>query len=401
MQHWSKNNAIVILMMVPIASLYAFSLDLYLPLLPKVQQFFGSSILYLQMGNSLFFLGFGLGQLVFGPISDTIGRRPVIIFSLSLYILGSIIIVLSESINVFIIARIIQAVGACGGYLCCFATIRDLYSCPKNSAEMFSYLNAFLAISATCAPTIGTILGYGHSWKIAFVVLLGLGLSALALSVIKYAETFPKPTNKTGIKYKEVSKNYKKIFCNINYQLYTFAAAIGMGSFFAFYSISPYLYQMTLHLTTMEFGLLYGSCGIVFLLGSYICGKTIKHTGIYKSLMIGLIIHLLGCLIIVLSHIVTGGTQIAPTHCGIILIIFGASFLVSAGIGGTMAPFEDIAGSAFAMIGSYKFIFAEILGTCIAAIYNNNALSLGATLMTLNVVAITLMTIYKNRLAEH
>ena len=382
------------------ASLYAFSLDLYIPFMPKAQQYFNTSIIHLQMGNSLFMLGFGLGQLICGPITDAFGRRPVILCSMALHVIGSITALLTTSIDVFIMARMIQAVGACGGYLCCFATIRDIYLSPKGSAEMFSYLNAFISISATCAPVIAAMLGQNHPWKIVFVALLAFGILALLLSSTKYTETFPTPKVR-GIQYKEVYKNYKRVFCDINYQIYTLSAAIGIGSFFAFYCISPYLYQMTLNLSTIEFGLLYGSCGTVFLLGSYICGRTIKHTGIYKALILGLTIHLSGCLIILLSHFINGSTHILPTHSGVILVIFGASFLVSAGIGGTMAPFKDIAGSAFAMIGSYKFLFAELLGTFVAALYNDNALSLGFTLLALNLLALTLMVIYKNKLAEH
>lgn len=400
MKPWSKNNAIVILIMIPMASLYAFSLDLYIPFMPKAQEYFHSSLIHLQMANSLFMLGFGFGQLICGPISDAFGRRPVLLFSMSLHIVGSIAIILTDSINVFILARMTQALGACGGYLCCFATIRDVYLRPKNSAEMFSYLNAFIAISATCAPVIAAMLGEGHPWKIVFYALLALGCIAMLLSCTKYPETFPKPQS-PGIKYKAVYQNYKRVFCDINYQIYTLSAAIGIGSFFAFYCISPYLYEKTLSITTLEFGLLYGSCGMVFLLGSYLCGRIIKHTGIYKALMIGLAIHLSGCLTILVSHFIADGTHILPTHLGVIFIIFGASFLVSAGIGGTMAPFKDIAGSAFAMIGSYKFIFAEVLGTFVAAFYNDNALSLGFSLLTLNLFALALTSFYKNKLAEH
>ncbi len=401
MKTWSNNNAIVILTMTAMASLYAFSLDLYIPLLPKAQQYFGSSILYLQMGNGLFMLGLGLGQLIFGPISDAFGRRPVMLFSILLYIAASTIIILTDSIDTFIIARMVQAIGACGSYLCCFATVRDLYICPKDSAEMFSYLNISIALSATCAPVIGTLIGEGHCWKTVFIALLGLGALALVISFTKYVETFPNTNNIASLKYKEVSNNYKKIFCDINYQIYTFAAAIGIGGFFAFYCISSYLYQMILHLSAMKFSLLYGSCGLVFIVGSYICGKTIKQIGIYKSLMAGLMINISGCLIILLAYLITGTTVILPTHCGVILVIFGSSFLVGAGIGGTMAPFKDIAGSAFAMIGAYKFIFAEILGTFVAATYNNNALSLGFSLIVLNMISIILMVHYKNRLSEH
>ena len=102
MKKWHYNKLMTILLMIPLVSLYSFSLDLYLPLLPKVANDLHASKIMMQNGNSVFMLTIGLGQLIFGPISDHFGRKPILIVSLLTYIVGAIITVFTTSISFII-----------------------------------------------------------------------------------------------------------------------------------------------------------------------------------------------------------------------------------------------------------------------------------------------------------
>jgi Bcr/CflA subfamily drug resistance transporter len=401
MKKWQYNKLLTILLMIPLVSLYSFSLDLYLPLLPKVALDLQASKISMQTGNSIFMLTIGIGQLIFGPISDHFGRKPTLITSLFLYIIGAALTVITTSLTMFILSRGLQALGACGTYLCCFASIRDIYNDENESAEMFSYLNIANSISAIIAPTIGAIIGKYYPWKIIFVILTTFSVVSLLLALYIYKETaspIKKKANNNSLLTNTIY-NYTKVFRNINYQVFTLPAAVGIASFFAYYCVSPYLYQQVIGTSELQYGILYGSCGLTFFLGSFCCGQTVTKYGIKTTMWAGLVCHLVGTITLLAGHLILNQTNLIFTHTGIILILFGASYMVGAGIGGTMAPFQDIAGSAFALISAYKFVFAQIVGDIVMRLYSGNVVSLGCTLLCCNLIALTLLYTYKNKIS--
>ena len=383
MQRWPFSQLSTLLIMVPLVSFYSFALDLYIPLLPSIQQEMEASRVVMQYTNSLFMFFCGLGQLVFGPISDRYGRRPVLLISTHVLFLANIICAFSPSVTFLLLGRILQAIGACGCYLVAFATVRDIYPDANKSAEMFSYLNIANSLSAIFAPSICSFIGAIMTWHAIFYLQMLTSALTTFYCLFFFYETTP-PSHVKPLHLSKILSNYYTIFTHVNYQVYTLPAACGMGSFFAYYSVSPYLYQEVLGFSPLTFSILYGTCGLTFLLGSYLCGLCVAHYGILTSLILGLLIHILGCLGVLACATILPNLIAIPFHLSIILIILGASFMVGAGIGGTMAPFASMAGAAFAMISCYKFMLSEIMGDWVVYFYNNTPLSLALILLFIN-----------------
>ena len=224
--NWIYNRLITILIMIPLVSLYSFSLDLYIPLLPDIQEYFLTSKVNYQYSNSLFMLFCGVGQIIFGPISDNFGRKKTLLFSLIIFILANLICIFSNNVYVFILGRVFQAIGSCGAYLCCFATIRDIYINENESAEMFSYLNIANSISATIAPSLGTYISTYFPWQSIFVALTISSIFTFLYCITIYIETAPYTKN-NKFNITNIIYNYKKVFFHINYQVYTLSAACG------------------------------------------------------------------------------------------------------------------------------------------------------------------------------
>jgi DHA1 family florfenicol/chloramphenicol resistance protein-like MFS transporter len=392
---WKYNKGLTILLMVPLVSLYAFSLDLYLPLLPAVAKDLQATKAAMQYGNSLFMLVCGIGQLIFGPLSDRFGRRPVLLGSLVVYLIGSLILSTFSSLPLFILARGLQAFGSCGTYLCCFASIRDIFTSDTESTEMFSYLNISLSLGAITGPTVGALIGTTSSWHTIFAILSLHAIISGMYSLFFYHETAPTQQSQQASAYQRALAAYKEVFASMDYHVYTLPAAVGIGSFFSFYCMSSYLYQEVMHISPLNYGLLYGSCGLIFFVGSFLCGQTVKRVGIQKTLWAGLACHMLGALVVTGSFIITGQSLLVPTHIGVLMIILGSSYMISAGIGGTMAPFQHIAGAAFALISAYKFIFAQILADIVMRFYAGNAEPFGIALILANITAAAVLLLGK------
>ncbi len=383
--------------MVPLVSFYSFALDLYIPLLPAIQQEMDASRVVMQYTNSLFMFFCGLGQLVFGPISDRYGRRPILLVSCQILFLANVVCAFSPSVEFLLLGRILQATGACGCYLVAFATIRDIYPDANKSAEMFSYLNIANSLSAIFAPSIGSFIGSMMTWHAIFYTQMITSAATTTYCLFCFYETTstqdPQPLN-----FRKIGQNYWTIFTHINYQVYTLPAACGMGSFFAYYSVSPYIYQEVLGFTPLAFSLLYGTCGMTFFVGSYLCGLCVARYGILSALTVGLTIHIFGCLGVLACVTLLPTLLALPFHLSIILIILGASFMVGAGIGGTMAPFSAMAGAAFAMISCYKFMLSEVMGDWVVFFYDDTPLSLGLILLAVNLLSWLVLLLNKHKL---
>lgn len=394
---WPFSHLVTLIIMIPLVSFYSFSLDLYIPLLPSIGNDLGSNIQTMQYTNSLFMLFCGIGQIVFGPLSDHYGRLPTLKGSLIIFALANIICMYAWTFPILLLGRILQAIGACGSYLCCFATIRDIYQDENECAAMFSYLNIANSLSAICAPTLGTLLGRTFGWPSIFFVLGIAAICSLGYTLIAVETTSSKPST---LNLSQLITSYRDVFFHPNYQLFTLPAAIGFGTFFAYYCISPYLYIETMGFSKLAFSIFYGSCGITFLVGSYICGQLLQRIGILNTINIGLACHALGACLLLQGFWLTGSPNIYFIHPAVLLCIWGASFMVGAGIGGTMAPFKKSAGVAFAMISCYKFIAAHSLGDIVMHFYNNTPMSLGICILSLNALSCLLLWAFQNNIVN-
>lgn len=393
---WTLQEGATIGLMVPLVSAYSFSLDLYIPLLPTIQAAMEVSRADMQLTNSLFMLCCGVGQLVFGPLSDRYGRRRILFISLAFTLIANLICMHTLIYHWFLLGKLLQAIGACGTFLCCFATIRDLYHKPEKSTEMFSYLNIANSCSAIIAPSIGTQIGQRFGWPAIFVALALYAMYSLITCYFFFSETAPDREVKE--RENSVISDYFRILSHINYQVYTLPAALGVSSFFAFYSVSPYLYQQTFGLSKVYYSILYGSCGMTFFIGSYICSRLVKRIGILETLSIGMGCHAVGCCGIMASFWFLTSLKLACMHGSVMLMLLGCAFMVSSGIGGTMAPFGTIAGSAFALISAYKFSMCYLLGEIVMTFYDNTPIPMGLMLLGINIFASSIVFIFRKKI---
>lgn len=392
---WPLNKSLTIFLMIPLVSAYSFSLDLYIPLLPAIQSALEVSRSDMQLTNSLFMLFCGAGQLFFGPLSDRLGRRSILLLSMSMSIHANLICMHATQYALFLFGKSLQAIGACGAYLTCFATIRDLYHQPEKSAEMFSYLNIANSVSAIIAPSIGTQLGNHFGWQSIFFTLSIYAVYGFISCYFFYAETAPEPQPQQ--KKRSVINDYCCVFTHVNFQVYTLPAALGISSFFAYYSISPYLYQQTFGLSRESFSILFGSCGLTFFIGSFVCSRLVNQFGVMKTLILGIAFHAIGCCGLILSFIFLNSLKLAIMHLSVMLIIWGSSLMVSSGIGGTMAPFKSIAGCAFALISAYKFTLCYCLGELAMHFYDNTPIPLGIMLLSINILAVIILLCFRHK----
>ncbi|MCK4934826.1 MAG: MFS transporter, partial [Simkaniaceae bacterium] len=171
-----KNFYQTLLVLSPLVFTFAFALDIYIPAVPEMPKIFKTTHGMVQLTLSIFMLVCGFGQLFIGPLSDHFGRRKIVLASIAVFTLGSFACTLARSIEFLILARMLQALGACGMMVTAYAIVRDLFD-GKENFKAYSYLNGSIAISPLIAPLFGGYLVYWFNWRATFLFLTILGIS--------------------------------------------------------------------------------------------------------------------------------------------------------------------------------------------------------------------------------
>ena len=156
--------------------------DMYLPSLPDIAHKLDASTAQVQLTISSYLIGFAFGQIVYGPVSDRHGRKPVLIAAVALYCLATLACALSTSIEMLIVGRFVQAIGGAGGIVLARAIVRDLYSGARAGREL-SLMGAVMALAPVCAPLLGGVLQTGFGWRSVFFTLVSIGLVGAAIVV--------------------------------------------------------------------------------------------------------------------------------------------------------------------------------------------------------------------------
>ena len=226
---------IVIAILAPLSFSFAWALDIYIPVSSKLISILHTNQSMIQMTLSLFLAFVGIGQLLFGPISDQIGRRAMAIISTLVFILGSLLCALSHDIYLLIFSRVIQALGGCGMLNASMAIIRDLFDEIK-SARAYSFLNGSIAFSPLLAPFVGSYLDIWFGWRSIFVFLIGLGLICSAVTVCFIQETLP-PQNRVKFNV-SIFNRYFTVLKSKEFIFFGTCSVVGIGCLFSFFSIS-------------------------------------------------------------------------------------------------------------------------------------------------------------------
>src|SRR5262249_40392384 len=154
-----------------ITALGPISTDMYLPSLPDIGRLLSAGPAAVQLTLSAYLVGFAVGQLGYGPVSDHHGRQPVMLTALGLFCAGHIGCAAAPSIEVLIAARALQALGGSGAIVVARAIVRDLYAGPRAGREL-SLMGSIMAIAPIAAPLIGGVLQTGFGWRANFIVAL-------------------------------------------------------------------------------------------------------------------------------------------------------------------------------------------------------------------------------------
>lgn len=350
-----------IMLLALLTSLGPLSIDMYLPALPQMANDFG--ITTQRVANTLpaYFLGLALGQLIYGPLSDRIGRKTPLYFGLLLYICASILCTFANSEWSLIAARILQALGGCVGVVIARAAIRDRLDL-QSSAQAFASMMIVMGIAPIIAPSLGALVLLYFSWPAVFVFLSTIGLICLICVHFFFQESLP-IERRLNLNIKQVLNLYGAIFKQKSFRWPMLAGCFSGGILFCYISSSASILMDDYGLNQQQFAYAFGLNALGIILLSSINKKLGRTFSVLQRLKIGAVLQLLGVLVL-LSASLLSNVALWIVLIGMFLAISGIGFTGPNAMALALAMAEqgERAGTASAVMGSMQFACGLLAG---------------------------------------
>ena len=382
-----------------LTALGPLSMDMYLPSLPEIGRTLHAPILDVQLTISSYLFGFAVGQIFYGPISDRLGRKPILLAALVLYGVASIGCAAAQSIHGLIALRFLQALGGAGVIVLARAVVRDLYSGARASREL-SLMGSITAFAPIVAPMIGGILQTAFGWRATFLLLVIFAGIAGAVAARLLPETLRKPTAgpfslaAMGALYRSVLV-HRGFLANLGILTTTF---VGL---FAWVSGAPIVMQGTSYgLTPLVFGVTFAMGAAGYMLGAFIASRVVMRLGIDRTMGIGCVILAAGGLIM---------AAVVALHLANVIWFVGAMTIYLAGLGlalpaamaAALTPFPDRAGTASSLMGFTQQSGAAIAAAAIGLYLGKSAWPVAGVVATMGCIALAIWALTRKvRVAE-
>ena len=334
-----------ILTLVSLAGMAALSMNIFLPSLPGMTAYFDTTYAIMNLSISMYLAFTALLQLFIGPISDQVGRRPVVLISFVIFFIATIGCLLSTSIEVFLIFRMLQAFIVTGMVLS-RAIVRDIVE-DEKAASMIGYVTMGMAIVPMFAPAIGGFLNDLFGWKANFSMLLFIGIIIAALAYFDLGET----NNNISKGFSKQFKEYPELFKSKRFWAYCFTTVFASGSFFSFIGGAPFVSTNSFELSSSAFGIYFGVTTLGYVVGSFISGKFSERFGIHFMLLQGSWITALGLLLSLFIFWLGFGSATVFFGCMILAGVGNGMVLPNANAG-LLSVRPSLAGSASGIGGA-------------------------------------------------
>jgi len=346
------------------------STDMYLPSLPSIAHQLHGSTAQAQLTISSYLVGFAVGQLIYGPISDRRGRKPVLLAALGVYCVASFISALAISVDMLIAARMLQALGGCGGIVLARAIVRDLYSGARAGREL-SLMSMVMALAPAIAPLIGGVLQTVFGWRANFIVLVLCGLVIAATAWRLLPETLKKATD-AGEPPRSMLRAFRGFLGDGAYLAHTGIVVFTYAGLFAWISGASFVLQNLYGLSALAFGIAFavGSCGVM--IGSAIGSRLGGRLGLDRIIGIGVIVQVAGGLLM-LAGLAFGLHLALSLVLPMAVYLTGLGMVLPHGIAGAMQPYRDRAGAASSLLGFLQQGAAALCGVVVGQMLGDSA----------------------------
>lgn len=364
--------------------LLPISVDGSLPAMPEIATYFRTSTASVQYSLSAVILGIALGQLVYGPLSDRFGRKPVIVTGGLLYVAVSMACANTSNIEYLIGLRFLQGFFACSGIIVARAVIRDLFD-REAAARLFALMMGIHGIMPTIAPGLSGWLTQEYGWRTVFWVMAGFGLFTVLTVLFGLAES-NRQRNPDAVNPAVLFRNYGAIHRNRIFRSNATCACFMYGALMAYFAGAPVGLIQYLGLSPVEFGIAMAVPIVFYIVAQIAVARVAHRIGMDLMIRIGVILAAtagIGMLGFVLSGNISVYTLMGP----VVLVLTSLAFIIPGTTAGAMSPFAEMAGAASSLLGFIQFLAASVATTMIGLLNDGTPLPMAAAVFVCTICA--------------
>ncbi len=370
------------LLLVALTACGTMGMHVIIPALPATARALNMSISTTQLTITLYLIGLAVGQLLYGPVSDRFGRRPVLLVGLTLFTVASVVTACAPNAGVLIGSRIMQSIGGCAGLVLGRAAVRDAAT-PDKAAGQLALLTLVMSIVPALAPAVGGYLTAYIHWRASYVLLAAMGGLTLLVAFLILPETNRQQLG--GSPAVSLLTGYAILTRSKAFLGYAVGGACSTTSFYAFMAASPFIFENVLHRPTQEVGLYYvllmGGVGA----GSFLANRLSRVVALRRGLRLANFVTIAGAVLFVLFDVfdVLSGPSVSGA---LTLFMIGAGMASPFALAGSVSVNPRTIGAASGLYGFFQMGYG-MLCTVAVELWHPGAVWPVAVIMLVSVLA--------------
>lgn len=342
--------------LVAATALEPLAMQIFLPSLPLIQSDLGVSAATAQLVLSLSMVAISFSLLIYGPLSDRFGRRPLLILGLALFLIGSFVGAIAPNIAILIAGRTIQAVGGAAALVLTRTMIRDIYG-RERAASMIAYVTTAMVIAPMLAPAIGGIINDYFGWRANFVFVGLAGILVISLVVSRLPETHDKRVSFAGVR--DMIFVFAQLLRSPEFRGFALQSSFAVATFFSFAAAAPYVVIVVMDRPASIYGVFFIVTSLAFMLGNFIAGRFSERVGVERMVLLGSGLAVAGTLLSLVC-LLTFGWVPWSLFGPIILLGLGNGMSLPNAMAGALSVDPRVAGTASGLAGFLQMLIAAL-----------------------------------------
>jgi DHA1 family bicyclomycin/chloramphenicol resistance-like MFS transporter len=378
---------VILLVLLPINS--SLCIDMYLPAYSDMAKSFMVSEGIINLSMSLYLIGLAFGQLIYGPLADRFGRKKTLISGMIIFILASLICYSTQSIQIFLLARFIQALGACSCIVLCRTIVVDIFH-PEKRTKILALISATNIFSPALAPLLGGWFSQWLNWRMIFLSIAIFGLIMLIGLVFTLYETLITP-NIEALNIEHIYLNLKRLVSNRIFVSYVLCLALMYAMIFVWVTYSPEVLVTKFGIPEQKFGLFFLIPSIGSTLGALLTATLVGKFKETRYITSGLMLILIATLIPIILNLCHENISPIMIVLPIMLVFLGCGAIFPQFLSSALAPFADITGFTAGIIGFIQTGSGSLIGLLTSGIYG---LGYHGMIVLMFILALLIMLIF-------